>query len=222
MALQGLRRRFELGVFASLAMLTLACGAVRQPVRNPLADPGSSVMLPEAAVPPIVTTVPLPRGDRPPASAEVEPAAARAAGLMAEWLAVPQREVSVAAAEVVLWPSTCLGVAQPGVVCAAQQVPGFKVLLRDGLGGLHAVHLAADGGGAKWAGETTAQGQVVSIDYVTRRVTVSTNGTQLVLRLAAGTLVDPKVRAGVLVVAAYDPAGSANAMPTAAWIMPVS
>ncbi|RLT28568.1 MAG: hypothetical protein DWI48_00380 [Chloroflexi bacterium] len=203
-------------------MLTLACGAVRQPVRNPLAEPSASVMAPGTTVPPIVTTVPVPRGDRPPTSAEVEPAAARAAGLMAEWLAVPQREVSVAAAEAVLWPSSCLGVAQPGVVCAAQQVPGFKVLLRDGLGGVHAVHLAADGGGAKWAGETTGQGQVVSLDYTTRRVTVSVNGSQIMLRLVAGTLVDPKVRVGVLVVAAYDPPGSATALPTAAWIVPVS
>ena len=197
---------------------------MRPPVRSPLAEPSlTASVAPTAAVsavPPVVTSTPLARGDAVPTAAEVEPAAARATALLAEWLAVPARELSVVAAESVVWPSACLGVVQPGAACASVQTPGFRVLLRDGLGGLHAVHSAADGGDARWAGEVQARGVLTSLDRGTQRASVTVEGGRvLTLRLVPGTFVAPGVRAGVEVAVAYDSAGTSNGTPTAAWLV---
>lgn len=214
-------RILALAALAALASVTLACGAVRPPVRSPLAEPTAAPSVPASAVPPVVTSTPLARGDAAPPAAEVEPAAARATALLAEWLAVPARELSVVAAESVVWPSACLGVTQPGAACASVQTPGFRVLLRDGLGGLHAVHSAADGGDARWAGEAQARGVLTSLDRGTQRAAVTVEGGRvLTLRLVPGTFVAPGVRAGAEVAVAYDPAGTSNGTPTAAWLVP--
>lgn len=204
----------------AVASLTLACGAVRTPARNPLAEPSATA--PSVAVPPVVTSTASARGDGPPPRAEVEPAAARGVALLAEWLALPARELAVTAAEAVVWPSSCLGVTRPGEVCAAVQTPGFRVVARDGLGGTHTVHAAADGGAARWAGEAQARGVLTSLDRGAQRASVTVDGRALTLRLAPGTLLGPGLRAGVEVAVGYDPAGTASGVPVAAWLVPAS
>lgn len=215
--------RRNLGLFALVvaAGLTLACGAVRAPARSPLAEPSATPTV-AATVPPVVTSTAAPRGDGPPPPAEAEPAAARSVALLAEWLALPPRELVVVTAEPVAWPSSCLGVARPGEACADVQTPGFRVVARDGLGGTHAVHAAAEGGVARWAGQSQARGVLTSLDRGTQRASVTVEGRAVTLRLAPGTLVGPGVRAGVEVAVGYDPAGTASGVPVAAWLVPAS
>ncbi len=208
---------------ALTAAVLLGCAAqVPSPVRSPLAEPHGTF----ATLPPLVTAVPTVRGESPPPAAEVEPAAGRATALLAEWLAVPQRELVVIAAEAVAWPSACLGVEHPGVACASVITPGFKVLLQDRQGGIHTVHLDAGSGGARWAGETRSQAVVTSVDRAAQRVTVETGSRVLILRLVPGTQWFPTggqaAAPGSRVMVAYDPSGSASAIPIAAWIIPVS
>lgn len=219
-----MRRNLSLFALVVAVALTLACGAVRAPARSPLAEPSATPtsMPATAAVPPVGTSTAAPRGDGPPLPAEVEPAAARAVGLLAEWLALPPRELAVAAAEPVIWPSSCLGAARPGEACADVRTPGFRVIARDGLGGTHAIHAAADGGAARWVGAVQAHGVLTSLDRGTQRVSVTVEGRALTLRLAPGTLVGPGVRAGVEVAFGYDPAGPASGVPVAAWLVPAS
>jgi hypothetical protein len=217
-------RLLALPLLMSLAFLGAACGAVRPPVRSPLEDPASvaasSVPLPTASVPvPGATSA---AGDTAPSQAEVEPASARASALMAEWLAVPPRELTVVTAEAVVWPSACLGVTLPGMGCADRLTPGFRIVLRDGFGVTHEVHAAVAGGDARWTGQVTATGVLTSLDRGAQRAVVTVAGKALTLRVAPGTLVLPAARAGAGVVVAYDPGASGSALPTAAWIGPAS
>jgi hypothetical protein len=205
---------------ALLAGLTLACGAVRAPARSPLAEPTATATT-AATPPPVVTSTAAPRGDAPPLPTEVEPAAARATALLAEWLALPARDLAVTAAEAVVWPSSCLGVARPGEACADVRTPGFRVVARDGLGGLHTVHLAAEGGAARWVGTAQARGVLTSLDRSAQHASVTVEGRALTLRLAPGTLVGSGVRAGSEVAVGYDPAATASGVPVAAWLVPV-
>jgi len=212
--------RRNLGLFAVVVAgsLTLACGAVRAPARSPLAEPTATATA-SATVPPVVTSTAAPRGDVPPLPAEVEPAAARAVALLAEWLALPARELAVTTAEGVVWPSSCLGAPRPGEACADVRTPGFRVTARDGLGGTHDVHLAAEGGAARWAGGVQGRGVLTSLDRGTQRAAVTVEGRALTLRLVPGTLVTPAVRAGSEVAVGYDPAGTSSGVPVAAWLV---
>jgi hypothetical protein len=128
----------------------------------------------------------------------------------------------VLVAEAVAWPSACLGVEYPGTVCAAVITPGFRVLLRDRAGGLHAVHLDAARGDARWAGEARAQGAITHVDRAAQRVTVDAGGRALELRLIPGTRWLPDISqtgaSGARVEVGYDPSGSASLPAIAAWI----
>lgn len=213
--------------FLLCCLLATACAATTPPARSPLAEPRTS---PPAAA--TVTATPLPspgpgtpppaRGDAPPPSGQAEPATARAIALLAEWIAIPPRDLRVAVTEAVVWPSACLGIEQPGTVCAAVATPGFRVLLRDPFGGAHSVHSATASGHARWAGEVRVRGAIAALDTAGGRVTLRTaDGAALVLRLAPGTAWVPAAsetaKVGARVVAAYDPAGGAGT-PVAAWI----
>jgi len=213
------RRYSRLFALVVAGSLTLACGAVRPPTRSPLAEPTATATVVATTLPPVVTSTAVPRGDVPPLPAEVEPAAARAAALLAEWLALPARELAVTAAEAVVWPSSCLGAPRPGEACADVRTPGFRVVARDGLGGTHAVHLAAEGGAARWAGAVQARGVLTSLDRGAQRAAVTIEGRALMLRLVPGTLVAPAVRAGAEVAVGYDLAGIASGTPVAAWLV---
>lgn len=209
-----------------VCLLAAACSATVPPPRSPLAEPrgtalaaAATPMLPPTSVP---GTPPPVRGDVPPPATEAEPAAARAMALLAEWIAMPARDLRVAVTEAVVWPSACLGIEQPGTVCAAVATPGFRVLLRDPLGGAHSVHSAPPSGNARWAGEVRVRAAISALDVGAGRVTLRTaDGVTLVMRLAPGTAWVPAASqtatVGARVVAAYDPTGGAGT-PVAAWI----
>jgi hypothetical protein len=211
----------RLALLVAMTTLAAACGSSGEtPIRNPLAEE-SGTPTASATIPPVVTAPPTPRSDIAPPAAELEPAAGRATTLLAEWLAVPERDLSVVASESVAWPSSCLGVEYPGTVCASVVTPGFRVLLRDRMGGLHAVHLDAGSGDARWAGEARAEGAMTQLDRAAQRATIDVSGRTLEVRLAPGTrwLPDPTQAGtvGARVVVAYDPSGNAST-PVAAWI----
>jgi hypothetical protein len=202
-----------------LCLLAAACGRSELPVRNPLAE-GTLTPTASTTIPPIVTATTSPPRDALSAPGELEPAAARATALLAEWLAVAQRDLAVVVAEAVAWPSSCLGVEYPGTVCATVITPGFRVLLRDPLGGLHTLHLDAGSGNARWAGETRTGGTVVAVDRAAQRLTFDAGGRSREVRLVPGTHWLPDIarvaQVGARVVVAYDPSGRAS--PVAAWI----
>ncbi len=122
---------------------------------------------PSPAVSPtaVATATPTaPSGDQPASDEQpLELVTGNAIELMAEWLGAPATDLSVEVAEAVEWPDACLGVAQPGVACAAVLTPGFRVVLRDALGGRHRVHVG-DGGVMRWAGEAVVGGTVVAVE----------------------------------------------------------
>ncbi len=208
-------------------LLTLACGAQQRtpPPRSPLADTPAASTGPGGATPP-PSTPPAGASAIPssaaPAAGEREAAAGRATALLAEWLAIPERDLALLAVEAVAWPDACLGITQPGVVCASAVTPGFKVLLRDPTGGTHAVHSDATGSRARWAGEATVRGVVETIDQAARRLTVRVAGqpgAPLQLRLVPGS----SVRGGTVdarVILAFDPASTSAGGPVLAWLIP--
>ncbi len=218
-----LTRRLLLPCLGCCLALAAGCGAQvsAPPPRSPLAD--TATVAPDAALPPLPplpTGASGPLGTSAPASSGLEPAAGRAAALMAEWLALPERDLAVLAVEAIAWPDACLGVAQPGIVCASIITPGFKVLLRDPAGGTHAVHADATGSRARWAGEVTVRGTVEAVDTASRRLTVTVGGRPLLLRLAPGTSIPRTPAVGAKVVLAYDPAPASAGPSPLAWLVP--
>jgi hypothetical protein len=206
-----------------LGCLLVACSATVPPPRSPLAEPPST--LAPGAGTPLPTAEPTPSrpaGEGPPPSTLAEPAAARSLALLAEWIAMPARTLRIVVTEAVVWPDACLGIEQPGMMCAQVLTPGFRVLLQDPLGGAHSVHSASASGDARWAGEVRVHGAITALDLGGGRVTLRTaEGATLVLRLVPGTAWLPAAsqaaRIGARVVAAYDPAGGTGT-PIAAWI----
>jgi hypothetical protein len=204
-------------------LLLAGCSATVQPPRSPLAEP-SATFAPGAGTPlPTAQATPSrPAGEGPPPSALAEPAAARSLALLAEWIAMPARTLRIVVAEAVVWPDACLGIEQPGMMCAQMLTPGFRVLLQDPLGGAHSVHAAGASGDARWAGEMRVRGSISALDLGGGRVMLRTEaGATLVLRLVPGTAWLPAASQtaviGGRVVAGYDPGGG-TAAPIAAWI----
>jgi hypothetical protein len=158
----------------------------------------------------------------PPAATLAEPAAARAIELLAEWLGVPQTELTLVSTEAVVWPDACLGVAAP-VVCAQVVTPGFQVRLEDALGAAHTMHVDASTNGARWAGEATAFGVVTAEDLPARRITVRVDGAPLELRIAPGTSWTqddtPSSFVGRSMTFAYDPTSGTAGTPSLAWVV---
>ena len=136
--------------------------AVATPIATPQPTaPPSPTSSPTAAPPATPTT---PSGDRPATDGQpLELVTGNAIELMAEWLGAPATDLSVDLAEAVVWPDACLGVAQPGVACAAVLTPGFRIVLRDALGGTHRVHASRDGV-MRWVGEAIVGGVVAGVE----------------------------------------------------------
>lgn len=212
-----------------LSGVGIACGAIddEAPARNPLAETASTSTPLPTATPAVLATgtppAPPARGEvTPPPAAQAELVIARALELLAEWLSVPQRELSVSAAEPVVWPDACLGVRQP-IACAQVVTPGFRLKFQDALGAKHTVHADATSARALWAGEAVAAGTVTAVDSGARRVTVEVEGKPLLLRLVPGTRWIPAnaepTAAGHRVAVGYDPAGNASLPSTAAWLV---
>ena len=170
------------------ALLLVACSSADSPPpRSPVADSPtpSGPAAPAGTAGATVTATPAPTGTPSPMASPTAVATAtpttptgdqpaneeqplelvtgNAIELMAEWLGAPATDLGVEVAEAVEWPDACLGVAQPGVACAAVITPGFRVVLRDALGGLHRVHVG-DGGVMRWAGEAVVGGTVVAVE----------------------------------------------------------
>lgn len=120
---------------------------------------------PTPAVTPSATASPTaPSGDQAEADGQpLELVTGNAIELMAEWLGAPATDLSVDLAEAVVWPDACLGVAQPGVACATVLTAGFRIVLRDALGGTHRVHASGDGV-MRWAGEAVVEGTVAGVE----------------------------------------------------------
>lgn len=205
------------------SLLLVACSAMVPPPRSPLAEPPSTLAPRGGTAVPLPTMSPTAApGAEPSPSAQAESATARGLALLAEWIAMPARTLRIAVTEAVVWPDVCLGIDQPGTMCAQVLTPGFRVLLQDPLGGAHSVHSASASGDARWAGEVRVRGAITAVDLAGGRVTLRTaQGATLVLRLAPGTAWLPTASqtaaVGARVVAAYDPAGGTGT-PIAAWI----
>lgn len=202
-------------------LVLLGCSATVSPPRSPLAEPAVTVA-PAGTSPALPTAGPTVQPGGGPPSTQAEPAAGRALALLAEWIAMPARTLRVVAAEAVVWPDACLGIQQPGKICAQVLTPGFRVLLQDPLGGAHSVHTASVSGDARWAGEVHTRGTISALDLAGGRVILRTSeGATLALRLVPGTswlpVASQAAIVGASVVAAYDPAGGAGT-PIAAWI----
>ncbi len=205
---------------ATLLALLAACGASAPPPRNPL---GAS----EQAATPSTVATPVPTLPATAASTALAPTApdaspeaavARALEQLAEWLALPARDLALVAVEATTWPDTCLGVAKPGETCAQVATPGLRVVLRDALGGVHSLHGDSGGRRARWAGEQRARGTVTAIDTRAQRLTLDVDGRALVLRLAPGSSGPLDVGAlGRRAVVAFDPGGDGRP-PALAWL----
>jgi len=138
---------------------------------------------------------------------------------MAEWLGIEESTLRVVAIEEVDWPSTCLGVAAPGALCADAITPGWRVLLIDGLDGAHTVHMSLTGD-ARWSGEVVASGVVSAVEPSSGSVELQVDGQPLALRAVPGSTLGGPLEAGAPVRVAYDTAPSEDSPPVIAWIAP--
>ena len=171
-------------LFAAALLLAACASEDEPPPRSPLEDTATPAGPAGSTATP--TATPEPSAPAPPSTATASPDATETAGapastpagteeqqlelttgnaieLMAEWSGAPATDFSVEVAEAVAWPDACLGVAQPGVACATVLTPGFRVVLRDALGGQHRVHANSDGV-MRWAGEAVVSGTVVAVE----------------------------------------------------------
>ena len=218
------------------ALLAAACeGGDEPPPRNPLADTatpaatGAATAMAAATQPPTLTPTASPEEPVPPPAEALEVATGSAIELMAEWLGVSATDLSVAEAEALVWPSGCLGVAEPGVLCTLALVPGFRIVLRDAFDGLHRVH-ASTQGAVRWAGEAVVSGTIAAVEGAA--ITIDAPDGQLVALASPGTRysgVDgPTSRAdlealaadleGLRVTVAVDPSPTGAALRVLAWL----
>ena len=130
------------------------------PTATPTAAPTAS---PTPSAAPTSTPAATPSPEGATDEQQLELVTGNAIEFMAEWLGSSATGLSVDAAEAVVWPDACLGVVQPGVVCASVLTPGYRIVLRDAFGGLHRVHASSDGV-MRWAGEAVVIGKVVSVE----------------------------------------------------------
>lgn len=253
----------RLSLALAAVLLLAACSSTESPPpRSPVADsPTASgpaaptetaaatptaalTATPPQAATPVATASPTevatatptaPTGDQPASEEQpLELVTGNAIELMAEWLGAPATDLSVEVAEAVEWPDACLGVAQPGVACAAVLTPGFRVVLRDALGGLHRVHVGS-GGVMRWAGEAVVSGAVVAVegasilledlegDHAIPEVDLIV-GDRVSARDAPGTsylvVAGPhELRAGDRVAVGLDPDPNGGPDPLIAWLV---
>ena len=208
------------------ALLAAACESDDEPPpRNPLADTAT----PAATQPPTLTPTAPPDEPAPPSAEALEVVTGNAIELMAEWLGVPATDLSVAEAEALVWPSGCLGVAEPSVFCTQALVPGFRIVLRDAFDGLHRIH-AGTRGAVRWAGEAIVSGTIVAVQGAA--ITIDAADGQLVALASPGTRytgVDgPTSRddlealaadlEGLRVTVAVDPSPTGAALRVLAWL----
>ena len=211
------------------ALLAAACESDdAPPPRNLLADTATPAATGTATATAAATRPSTLTPTAPPAEA-LEVITGNAIELMAEWLGVPATDLSVAEAEALVWPSGCLGVAEPGVFCTQALVPGFRIVLRDAFDGLHRIH-AGTQGAVRWAGEAVVSGTIVAVQGAA--ITIDAPGGQLVALASPGTrytgvdgptsLDDIEALAadleGLRVTVAVDPSPTGAALRVLVWL----
>jgi len=72
------------------------------------------------------------------------PAQLAAVKALTSKLNIPVKDVGLVSTEAVVWPNGCLGIVLPGVLCANQTVPGFRIVLSAG-GREYEYHTNQDG-----------------------------------------------------------------------------
>ena len=166
------RRLAATAVMCAALALAVACTSDDEPPpRSPLGPaptgtPVASTATPVAA--PAGTASPAPTAEAPapppegaPSPEVLEALVGNAIELMAEWLGVSATEFAIVESESLVWPDGCMGASPPGAMCTMALVPGFRLVLRDGLGGLHRVHGDAEGRVVRWVGERILTGTIV-------------------------------------------------------------
>ena len=134
------------------------------PTASPTAAPTAApTPAPTASAAPVATSTGVAGDEGASAEQQLELVTGHAIEFMAEWLGAPATDLAVDLAEALVWPDACLGVVQPGVACAAALTPGFRIVLRDALGGTHRVHASNDGV-MRWVGEAIVSGTVVAVE----------------------------------------------------------
>lgn len=218
----GVGRLGLLGTAAVLALLafTPGCGATDAPERRPLTNPlqerataaARPVATPEAGT--LVVTPALPPAAGPE-SEGAEAATIRAVDAMATLLQVPAADLRVEAVTPRTWPDTCHGSWKVGRSCVPVETSGWRVVLRDGLGGVHTLDVSSEA--MTWVGQFPEEGTLVSSDATTARVRAS--GRTLELRRARSGpsfLAQP----GDRVRLAYDLSPRGDSIPLLAWLEP--
>lgn len=90
----------------------------------------------------------VPSGSPTPASPDLAVAAARQ--FLADSLAVPFDEISVISTAAREWPSSCLGIEEPGVACLDVITPGYQIML-EAAGQRYVIHTDQTGANVRQA-----------------------------------------------------------------------
>jgi len=93
---------------------------------------------------PTPTTPPVPPPTSTHIPVNIPPAQRAAVQALAAALGLSVDQIKLVSIEAVDWPDACLGIAQPGVVCAQVVTPGFIVVL-EANGKQYEYHINADG-----------------------------------------------------------------------------
>jgi hypothetical protein len=213
--------RMEL-VAATLLLILAGCGAGDGPLRGPLTNPleervtatARALATPEAGTLVVTPVVP---PTVAPGSGGAEAATIRALDAMAGLLQGPAADLRVESVTARTWPDTCHGSWQTGRSCAPVETSGWRVVLRDGLGGVHTLDVSTDA--MTWVGQFPAEGTLVSSDGTSVRV--RTSGGILELKVSRS---GPPVlaRPGDRVRLAYDLSPRGGSVPVVAWLEPAS
>ena len=161
------RGRVIAGIAATVAALTfVAAGCTSNddpPPSSPLGSTPVAASPTPDATPAAGTPSPVsaPSAEGAPSPEVLEALVGNALQLMAEWLGWDVTHFSVEESEALVWSDGCLGVEVPGAVCTQAVVPGFRVVIRDGHGGLHTAHGDAEGSLVRWVGERVVTGTIV-------------------------------------------------------------
>lgn len=138
-------------------------------------------MLTACVTPPSVnspggTATPIPgEAQAPPSTIAV----AQAEKALAELLKIPSSRLAVISVDSAEWPDTCLGISRPGEPCAAQIVPGFKVVLK--------------AGEIMYTFRTDQSGEQVRMEKAAAPATVSSPGEEKAIQELSGKLkIDPQ------------------------------
>ncbi len=159
-------RRLLAGIAATVAAFAIAAAGCTSDDEPPPSSPlGSTPMAAsptaEATSSAGETATPAPQAEGAPSPEKLEALVGNGIQLLSGWLGWDVTHFSIEEAEAVVWSDGCLGVEVPRAACTQALVPGFRVVIRDGYGGLHTAHGDADGRVVRWVGERVVTGTIV-------------------------------------------------------------